>query len=339
MRIAINGFGRIGRTFLRTILLDKKALTTLEIAVINIGPANPEKIAHMFTYDTIMGKFPGSVRMESNTLIIDEIIKIAIIAQTDSAQLNWKKYNIDWVVDASGQYTKREDSEKHIEAGAKYVLISAPAKNEDISIIPGVNETTFNPQKDHIVSLGSCTTNALVTTLYTFHQAFGIEECFITTIHAYTNSQVLLDVEDHDLRRARAAALNIIPTTTGASKMLIKILPELDNKVSALAIRVPVAVVSLLDISFIAKKPVSKETINDAFLKASQNQMKGIMGFSTEPLVSSDFIGSSFSVAIDGLLTKTVGSLAKVFGWYDNEWGYSMRLKDFLLYANTKTQG
>jgi glyceraldehyde 3-phosphate dehydrogenase len=332
--IALNGFGRIGRTFIRTIVLDPNALKQIKIAVINIGPAKIENVAHMFMYDTVMGKFPGTVTMQGKQLIINDIA-IDIIAELDPQKINWKQHNIDWVVDATGKFTAREGAQKHLDAGAAHVLITAPAKNEDIAIIPGVNESQFNPNKDRIVSLGSCTTNAFVTMVKVVHETFGIQDAFMTTMHAYTNSQVLLDVEGEDLRRSRAAALNIIPTTTGASKMLGKIFPDLANKIHALAIRVPVAVVSLIDLSFTAKKPISIDAINGAFIKASTSSLKGIVGFTKEPLVSSDFIGSPFSVVIDGALTDVVGSMGKVFGWYDNEWGYSERLKDFLLYVST----
>lgn len=330
--IAINGFGRIGRTFLRTILEDPKAKKNIKVAVINIGPASPECIAHMFKYDTVMGTYPGSVSFKNNMLIVNGL-RIKVIAECNPKKLNWKKYKVQWVVDCSGCFTKREQAQKHLDAGAKHVLISAPAKKEDISIIPGVNEKDFNPKTDRIVSLGSCTTNAFITMLKILDDAFGIKNGFMTTIHAYTNTQVLLDVEASDLRRSRAAALNIIPTTTGASKMIGKLLPKLEGKIEAVAIRVPIAAVSLIDLTFVSKKKISPTLINNAFSKAAQKNMKGIVDVSIEPLVSSDYIGNPYSVVIDGLLTDTVKDLGKVFGWYDNEWGYSERLKDFLLYV------
>lgn len=335
--IALNGFGRIGRNFIRTIVLDPTALEKIKIAVVNVGPAEISSVAHMFKYDSIMGTFPGNARMNGNQLIINETLVIDIIAECDVEKINWRKYNIEWVVEATGCFTQRDQAECHLKAGARYVLITAPAQQEDIAIIPGVNENKFNPQKDHIVSLGSCTTNAFITTLKVLHDSFGITAGFMTTIHAYTNSQVLLDVEDSDLRRSRAAALNIIPTTTGANKMIDIIFPELAGKVHAMAIRVPVAVVSLIDLTFIAERPISIDHINTSFLKASENAMKGIIGFSDEPLVSSDYARSPFSVTIDSQLTDVEENMGKVFGWYDNEWGYSMRLKDFLLYVSSLT--
>jgi glyceraldehyde-3-phosphate dehydrogenase type I len=331
--IALNGFGRIGRTFIRTIMLNKKALKHIKIAVINIGPAKIDTVAHMFTYDTIMGKFPGTVTMRKHKLIINGVA-IDIIAELDPQKINWKHYRVDWVVDATGKFINRHGAQKHIDAGASHVLITAPAKDEDVAIIPGVNESAFNPKKDRIVSLGSCTTNAFITMLKVINDNFGINQGFMTTMHAYTNSQVLLDVEGEDLRRSRAAALNIIPTTTGASSMVGKIIPELAHKIHALAIRVPVGIVSLIDLSFTCKKKLSATTINKVFMHAAEKKLSGIIGFTAEPLVSSDFIGSPFSVVIDGALTDTVGTMGKVFGWYDNEWGYSMRLVDFLLYVN-----
>ncbi len=333
--IALNGFGRIGRNFLRTIVLDPEALQKIKIAVINIGSAKPESVAHMFQYDTIMGTYPGSVEMNGNKLVIDDTISIDIIAECEPQKIDWKKYHVDWVVEATGRFTTRDAAQQHLKSGAKYVLITAPAKGEDISIIPGVNEAKFNPKKDHIVSLGSCTTNAFITTLKVLQDSFGIKEGFMTSIHAYTNSQVLLDVEDSDLRRSRAAALNIIPTTTGASKMLGKVIPELEGKVSAIAVRVPVGIVSLMDLVFVSAKKISTDAINEAFVQASEESMQGIMGFTMRPLVSSDYAGCPFSVVIDGQLTGVQNNMAKIFGWYDNEWGYSMRLKDFLEYVSS----
>ncbi len=328
--IAINGFGRIGRNFLRALLSNKATKNKLTVSVINIGPAKENLIAGMFKYDTLMGTFPGNVSFNNNTLIIDNH-KIAIIAEKNPQAINWKKYKVDWVVESSGQFTKREGAELHLKAGASHVLITAPAEKEDISIIPGVNNSAFNPKKDKIVSLGSCTTNAFVTMLKVLSDTCEIIEGFMTTIHAYTNTQVLLDVEGSDARRSRAAALNIIPTTTGASKMLKKIIPKLDGKIKAIAIRVPVAKVSLIDLVFRTESPITQEQINNYFKKASQGSLKGIVGYSDEPLVSSDYSGNNNSVVIDSLLTQAHGSMGKVFGWYDNEWGYSMRLVDFLV--------
>lgn len=331
IRIAINGFGRIGRTFLRCVLEDKNALNNINIVAINIGPAKLDFCAHMFKYDTLMGTYRGDVAMEGNELVIDGR-RITIIAQPDPLKLPWKSFNIDWAVECSGRFTSREGASKHLQAGAGYVLISAPGKDEDVTIIPGVNDALFDASKHKIVSLGSCTTNAFLTMLKVLHDTFTIERCFMTTVHAYTNSQVLLDVEAKDLRRSRAAAMNIIPTTTGAMKVMGKVIPELIGCVEAISIRVPVAKGSLIDLTFLAKKETSIQAINDAFITASKTNMQHIMAVTNEPLVSSDFNGDSHSVVIDSLLTSTCGpKMGKAFGWYDNEWGYSERLKDFLI--------
>ncbi len=332
--IGLNGFGRIGRNFLRAVLLDPEALKHITISAINIGPANPELLVHMFRYDTLMGIFPGSIEMKQNKLVINDH-EIEIITETDPRDIQWQKYSVEWVVEACGKFTKREGAKLHLESGAQRVLITAPSQGEDVAIIPGVNEDAYNPYKDKIVSLGSCTTNAFIPTLKVLQDNCGIQEGFMTTIHAYTNTQVLLDVEDTDARRARAAALNIIPTQTGASKMLGKVMPEMEGKIQAVAVRVPVAKVSLIDLTFTADCSLTEKMINDYFITASQSeQMKGIVGFTDQPLVSSDYSGDSRSVIIDGLLTKAHGSMGKVFGWYDNEWAYSVRLKDFLIYAS-----
>ena len=331
MRIAINGFGRIGRAFLRTILLDKNAREKLKVVAINIGPeAKIEFVAHMFKYDTIMGTFADSITMNGTTLMIGDYA-IEILAQKDPQSCKWADRGIDWVVDASGAFTKREKAELHIQAGAKSVLITAPATGEDITIIPGVNHDQFDAKKHAIVSLGSCTTNAFMPMLKIVHDSFGIINGFMTTVHAYTNSQKLLDVEAKSLRLARAAALNIIPTTTGASKMIAKVLPELGDVIKAGALRVPVGIVSLIDLVVVMGKPTSAPIINKAFQEAAQSNYKHIVSCTDDPLVSSDFKGNSYSVTIDSLLTDVVGQSAKIVGWYDNEWGYSQRLKDFLL--------
>lgn len=336
LTIALNGFGRIGRTFIRTIVLDARARKHIKIAAINIGPAKKEYVAHMFKYDTIMGTFPGSVTMKKNKLVINDSITIDIIAELNPQKIDWRTYKVDWVVDATGHFITKEKAMAHLHSGAKHVLITAPASGEDAAIIPGVNMASFDPKKDKVVSLGSCTTNAFMTMLKVLDDAFTIQEGSMTTLHAYTNSQVLLDVESDDLRRARAAALNIIPTTTGASKMVGKVMPKLEGKINAIAIRVPVGIVSLIDLTFITAKKLSTTTINNAFIHASQQSLHNIMGFTMEPLVSSDFAQNPLSVTIDGQLTYAKGTMGKAFGWYDNEWGYSMRLVDFLLYVASR---
>lgn len=330
INVAINGFGRIGRNFLRVVLQDHDALKKINIVAINIGPAKMDFVAHMFKYDSLLGTYPGNVRLQNDALIIDNHT-IKIFTQLDPSLIPWKQVAVDWVVEASGHFTKCDGASKHIKAGAHAVLITAPAQDEDITIIPGVNDAAFDIKKHAIVSLGSCTTNAYTPILKILHENFRIQQSFMTTVHAYTNSQVLLDVETSDLRRSRAAGLNIIPTSTGAMKVAVKVLPELDGKLDAVALRVPVAKVSLIDLVFQAEKQLSVTAINDAFVQAQNGAMHGIVGLTMEPLVSSDFSGDPRSVVIDGLSTRICGKMmGKIFGWYDNEWGYSARLKDFL---------
>lgn len=329
-RIAINGFGRIGRNLLRTITQDPHALKKIEVVAINVGPDRIEHTAHLFKYDTLMGIYPGTVSIEGTELVVDGKM-IQIVAELDPLKLPWQSMNIDWVVDCTGQFTSREGASKHLKAGAKNVLISAPAKDEDVSIIPGVNDDMYDAQKHRIVSLGSCTTNAFLPMLKVLHDTFILEKCFMTTVHAYTSSQLLLDNDAKDLRRARAGALNIIPTSTGAMKMVGKVIPELVGRVEAMALRVPVAKVSLIDLTCITKKKMTVESINNAFLEAAQGAMKNVMAYTQEQLVSSDFYGNPHSVIVDSQMTSVCGdTMAKTLGWYDNEWGYSERLKDFI---------
>lgn len=330
MRIAINGFGRIGKTFLRTILQDTQALKKIEIVAINLGPADKKLVAHLFKYDTLMGTYQGNVAFENDFLLIDDI-KIAIFAESNAQLLPWKKLAIEWVVDCSGHYTKRERAEEHIKAGAQKVLISAPAQGDDVTIIPGVNMDVYDSKKHAIVSLGSCTTNAFLPMLKVLDEIGGLQKIFMTTTHAYTNTQALLDVDLGDARRSRAAALNIVPSSTGATATVGKVLPHLADRVQGISIRVPVAKVSLLDITFEAKKELSVAVLHQAFKQAATTTLRGILTTTNEELVSSDFSGNSHSVIVDETLTQAMGSMGKVFGWYDNEWGYSERLKDFLL--------
>lgn len=335
VRIAINGLGRIGRTFLRVLLADAQAQKKLDLIAINIGPAKKDGLATMLKYDSLMGTYKGTMVLEGDELIIDGK-HIKIFTEPDPACLPWKELHIDWVVEASGKFTKRDGAQKHLQAGAQAVLISAPAKDEDVTIIPGVNDAAFDPVHHKIVSLGSCTTNAFAPTLKVMHDLFGVTSCMMTTIHSYTNSQVLLDVEHKDIRRSRAAALNMIPTSTGAGTVILKVLPELTGCIKAMALRIPLAKVSLIDMTVTTKKPMTPELINQAFEDVAGGSMKSILGITMEPLVSSDFSGDPRSVVIDGLLTATCGDYtAKVCGWYDNEWGYSERLKDFLLHVQS----
>jgi len=330
INVAINGFGRIGRNFLRAVLKDESCQEKIKVVAINVGPASLESVAHMFKYDTLMGIYSDEVKVYENELEINGN-RIFIVNEVDPKNIEWYKYGVDWVVEATGKFTHAAGAKMHISSGAKKVLITAPAKDESVTIIPGVNDSDYDKEKHNIVSLGSCTTNAIVPMLKILHDTLGVAHGFMTTIHAYTNTQVLLDVERKDLRRARAAALNIIPTTTGATQVVGKVLPELDGLVGGTAIRVPVAKVSLIDLTFVSKREVSAGKINNVFLDASKEEFKNIVDISMEPLVSSDYSANDHSVVIDGLLTDVTGNVGKVFGWYDNEWGYSVRLKDFLV--------
>jgi len=332
-KIGINGFGRIGRNFLRTILADQKAKNEIPVVAINIGPASPEAAAHLLKYDSLLGTYPGTIELQDDSTLVVDGDTIDIYTACDPGDIPWKKYDIDWVVESSGQFTKADQAKKHIDAGAKKVLISAPAKGEDVSIVPGVNDEEYDEKNHHIVSLGSCTTNAFLPLIKVLLQELDLQSGFMTTIHAYTNSQVLLDTEHDDLRRARAAAINIIPTTTGASKLVDTVFPKLKGRIKATAIRVPVAKISLIDFVFETSQNLTKEHINSTFEKASNSYMKGIVGMCYEPLVSSDFSEITESVVIDSLMTEAIQKGGKIFGWYDNEWAYSVRLKDFLINA------
>lgn len=334
INIAINGFGRIGKNFLRTLLQDKDALKYIKVMVINIGKSDPESCAFYFKYDTLMSNFPDNILYRDDNLIINDI-SIKIAANLDPEKIDWQKYNIDWVVDCTGKFTKREQALRHIKSGAKKVLISAPGENSDVTIIPGVNMGLFNKDKDQIISLGSCTTNALAPMIKILDDEFKVENAFMTTVHAYTNSQALLDTttEIKDMRKKRAAALNIIPTTTGATKVIDYIFPHLKGKIKGNALRVPVAKVSLIDLNVVVKSNnLDVKTVNDNFKRQASLPMKNILDFTDLPLVSSDYYGNNNSVIIDGLLTQVNSNTIKIFGWYDNEWGYANRLKDFLIY-------
>ena len=331
MKIAINGFGRIGRTFLRTIFFDKKAKDTIEVVAINLGPSKDIRLDLLFKYDSIMKEFPGDVQFKDNIFTVDGK-NIQILTEPDPAKLPWKSLEIDWVIEASGRFTSHQKASAHIAAGCKKVLVTAPVSDADVTVVPGVNDNVYDVKKHSIVSLGSCTTNAFAPIVKVINENFGLVNGLMTTIHAYTNDQVLLDVEHKDPRRARAAAMNIIPTKTGAAKVIYQIFPELTGKMDAVAIRVPVPVVSIIDFVFIASKNITVQEINQVFEKMANGDMRGILQYISDPLVSSDFVGNTHSCIFDSLLTQSIGNFGKVFAWYDNEFGYSCRLKDFLLH-------
>lgn len=321
IRVAINGFGRIGRVYFRNAILNPR----IEIVAIN-DVTDIETLAHLLKYDSIHRAFPGDIKIEGKDLIVNEK-KIKIVSAKDPAQLPWKENNIDIVVECTGLFLDVESAQKHLNAGAKKVIISAPAKDDSIkTLVLGVNDSTL-VKEDVIVSNASCTTNCAAPMLKVLEQ-FGIEEAYITTVHSYTNDQRIHDAPHKDLRRARAAAMSIIPTSTGAAKAITKIFPQLEGKIGGCGMRVPVADGSLTDITCVLTKIPTVEQINAAFKEASQTHLKGILQYTEDPIVSVDVIGNAHSVLYDSEFTSVVGNLVKVIGWYDNEWGYSNRLVD-----------
>jgi glyceraldehyde 3-phosphate dehydrogenase len=325
VRVAINGFGRIGRQVFR-IGFNKQ---DIDFVAIN-DLTDVETLAHLLKYDSVHGKFEGDVDIQEGNLVVNGK-KIKVFAEREPEKLPWQDLNVDIVVESTGVFRTKELASKHLTAGAKKVLLSAPAKSSGVkTIVLGVNETTYNKEEDHIVSNASCTTNCLAPMVKIINDKFGIEKGFMTTIHSYTNDQRILDLPHKDLRRARAAAMNIIPTTTGAAKAVGLVIPELNGKLDGMAIRVPTPDGSLTDLTVWVKKEVSVEDINKAFKEASEGYFKGVLEYSEEPLVSVDIIGNSHSCIFDSISSKTHGKLVKVLGWYDNEWGYSSRMVDML---------
>jgi glyceraldehyde 3-phosphate dehydrogenase len=333
MRIALNGLGRIGKNFLRILCKHK---VPYELVAINVGPDNPEIVPHILRYDSILGRYEGPIEYTKKILRIGDHT-IQIFAEPDARRLPWEQLAIDWVVDVSGRYTKREQAEQHIQAGAQSVLISAPAHGDDVTIIMGVNEQVYDAQKHKIVSLGSCTTNAVIPMLAVLNKAYTIQTVSLTTTHAYTNSQALVDRmgKGDELRSDRAAALNIIPAHTGALDVAARVIPELAGKVIGCALRVPVAIVSVIDLVVAVEQSVSQQEIHTRFIDA-QKRMQGILEVTHDPVVSSDFRGSTASVTVDLGMTTSCNNIIKAIGWYDNEYAYSMRLKDFLAYVAPK---
>lgn len=330
IHIAINGFGRIGRSFLRSYLMDAQARKQLKIVAINVGPSVLENIPHMFKYDSFMGTLPYDVAYQDGNLHVDGCV-IPLIGVMNPADAAWNRFDTDWVVEATGFFTTKEKAELHIAAGAKRVLITAPGKNVDVTIVPGVNDEKFDHQNHKIVSLASCTTNALAPMLKVLHEKFGVQTAMMNTIHSYTNNQVLLDGDARDVRQARAATLSMIPTSTGASSAIKEVYPQLTGKVTGMSLRIPIGKVSLVDLTFTTASNIDKESINQAFRDARDGALKNILDSTILPLVSIDYTNNPHSVIIDELLTEVCGNMAKVFGWYDNEFGYSCRLKDFLM--------
>lgn len=327
VKVAINGFGRIGRIVLR--IAEENLCEDVEIVAIN-ARANAETLAHLFTYDSCYGTFKGSVETTENSLIINGK-EIKVLNEKEPKDLPWKKLGVDIVIESTGVYNNREKAIQHIEAGAKKVVITAPAKGEDITIVMGVNDDKYNPMKHDIISNASCTTNCLAPFAKVLEESFGIVKGSMTTIHSYTNDQQILDKTHKDLRRARAAGESIIPTTTGAAKALAKVIPNLSGKIDGSALRVPTATVSITELVCELSKPVTAEEVNNAFKNASEHELKGILGYSEKPLVSIDYRGDDRSSIVDGLSTMVIGDrMLKVLAWYDNEWGYSARTVDLV---------
>jgi glyceraldehyde 3-phosphate dehydrogenase len=334
IKIAINGFGRIGRPTFRKIL---KNHPDLEVLAIN-DLTDPQTLAHLLKYDSLYGKYEKQVKFTENSLLVDGK-EIKILAEADPANLPWKELGIDIVLECTGRFTDYEGAKKHLQAGAKKVIISAPSKDPDKipSFILGINEEKFDPKKDDILDTGSCTTNCLAPLVKVLNDNFKIVKGFMSTVHSYTNDQRILDLPHKDLRRARAAALNIIPTTTGAAKAIFRVLPELEGKLDGIAFRVPTPTVSILDLICLLEKETSVEEVNYIFKKASQQErFKGILGIEDAPLVSSDYKGNSFSAIVDAQLTMVKENLVKIVAWYDNEWAYACRLAEFAEYIGKK---
>lgn len=327
-KVGINGFGRIGRAVFKCILNDPEC-SNFEIVGIN-DLTDSATLAHLLKYDSVQGVSSHEVQSDSEGLIINGK-HIKIIAERDPANLPWKQLGVDIVIESTGLFTKRDAAKKHIAAGAKKVIISAPATDPDVTIVLGVNEESYNSSEHQIVSNASCTTNCLAPLAKVMHESFGIKKGLMTTIHSYTNDQKILDLPHSDLRRARAANLSIIPTTTGAAKAVALVLPEIKGKLDGMAIRVPTPNVSLIDLVVEVEKNTSVEEVNQTLRDASDGPLNKIMRFEEKPLVSIDFNGDSCSSIIDGISTKVIeGNMVKVLSWYDNEWGYSNRVKDLL---------
>ncbi|NPA06100.1 MAG: type I glyceraldehyde-3-phosphate dehydrogenase [Chloroflexi bacterium] len=330
VRVGINGFGRIGRQVLKAIL-ERHPQTLTVVAINDLYPA--ETNAHLFKYDSNYGTFPGTVEVVDGDLVINGQ-RVRVFAERDPRNLPWRDLGVDIVIEATGVFrdaTKDPGPWSHIrQGGAKKVIITAPAKGEDLTVVLGVNHELYDPAKHHVVSNASCTTNCLAPVAKVIHEAFGIKQGLMTTVHAYTNDQRILDLaHPKDLRRARAAAINMIPTTTGAAKALGKVIPELAGKFDGMAVRVPTPTVSLVDFVAVVEKPVTVEEVNAVLKAAAEGPLKGILGYSEEPLVSSDYKGDDRSSIVDALSTRVIGgTMIKVLSWYDNEWGYACRTAD-----------
>lgn len=331
MKIAINGFGRIGRSVFRIASQRKD----MEVVAIN-DLTDPATLAHLLKYDSVHGIFGQEVKATEKGIVVDGR-EIRVYAEKNPADLPWKSLGVDYVVESTGIFTSKEKAEAHIKAGAKKVIISAPGKNEDITIVMGVNEGNYDPASHHVVSNASCTTNCLAPVAKVIVDNFGLVKGFMTTIHSYTNDQRILDLPHSDLRRARAAAMSMIPTTTGAAKAVSLVIPQVKGKLDGVAVRVPTPNVSVVDFVCQVEKNTTTEEVNATLKAAAEGPMKGILSFCQEPLVSIDFMGNSHSSIVDADNTKVMdGNLVKIFSWYDNEWGYSCRCVDLIAYMASR---
>lgn len=331
IKVGINGFGRIGRNVLRAALKDPN----LEFVAVN-DLTEPKTLAHLLKYDSVLGNLANRVTAGGDCIQVDGK-SIRVFKEKDPAALPWETVGAQVVIESTGKFTDAEDAKKHLRGPVKKVIISAPAKNEDVTLVLGVNDNTYNPAKHHIISNASCTTNCLAPIVKVVHDNFRILSGTMTTIHSYTNDQVILDFPHKDLRRARAAALSIIPTSTGAAKALKLVIPEMAGKLDGFAIRVPTPNVSVVDLVATTEKRTSKEEVNAAFKKAAESgPLKGYLGYEEDELVSADFRGDSRSSIVDAPLTLAIGNLVKVVSWYDNEWGYSCRLRDLINFIGSK---
>ena len=331
-KVAINGFGRIGRNILRAA---KKHKSNLDFVAVNDITDN-KTLAHLLKYDSVHGKYPGTVEATEDGLVVDGD-KMRVIAEKDPAKLPWKDLGVDIVFESTGRFTDRDSAAKHIDAGAQKVIITAPAKGEDITIVYGVNHENYDPDKHHVVSNASCTTNCLVPVVKVIRDNFGFKRGLMLTVHSYTNDQNILDLPHKDLRRARAAGMSIIPTTTGAAKATSLVIPELKGKIDGLAMRVPTPDVSVVDLTAEVERSVTADEVNEAFRVAAASGLAGILAVSDEPLVSIDYVGNPASSIVDLLSTFVVQEqLVKVMAWYDNEWAYSVRCTDLAQYMARK---
>jgi glyceraldehyde 3-phosphate dehydrogenase len=330
VKVGINGFGRIGRNIFRSALGNKD----IEFVAVN-DLTTPATLAHLLKYDSILGNLPNQVSHSDNSLSVDGKT-LKVFAERDPSKLDWASVGAEVVIESTGFFTDAEKAKAHLGSTVKKVIISAPATNEDITIVLGVNEGKYDPAKHNVISNASCTTNCLAPVVKVLHETFGIESGLMNTIHSYTNDQVVLDAPHKDLRRARAAALSMIPTSTGAAKALKLVIPEMAGKLDGFSIRVPTPTVSVVDLTFTSQKPITVDSVNAAIKAAAEGPLKGILGYTEEELVSADFRGNPLSSIFDSKLTKVIGNTGKIISWYDNEWGYSNRVRDLVLFLAKK---